>query len=43
MSDLLTEKNKGLGFIQLYPIFKDITIGATFMNSNFLTHGDIKP
>ena len=43
LPDLLKEKNKGLGFVDLYPIFKDILLGITYMNSNFLTHGDIKP
>ena len=43
LSELLKEKNKALGFVDLYPIFKDILLGITFMHSNFLTHGDIKP
>ena len=34
---------KGLSFLDLYKIFKDVLIGITYMNSHFLTHGDIKP
>ena len=41
--DLLREKSKGLSFIELFPIFKDMIIGLSYMNSNCLTHGDIKP
>ena len=41
--DLLKEKEKGLNFIEMIPIFKDIIIGISFIHSNYLTHGDIKP
>ena len=40
---MLVTKSKGLNFYDLYPIFKDILLGITYMNSHFMTHGDIKP
>ena len=39
----LVEKRKGLCFLDLYPVFKDSILGICYMNSHFLTHGDIKP
>ena len=43
LSDKLIEKSKGIGFIDFYPIFRDLLIGITYMHSHFMTHGDIKP
>ena len=43
LRDNLIEKNKGRGFLDLYPIFKDLLIGITYMHSHYMTHGDIKP
>lgn len=40
---MLVTKYKGLNFYDFYPIFKDIVLGITYMNSHFFTHGDIKP
>lgn len=41
--ELKKEKQKGLDFINLFPIFKDTILGLAYMNSHYLTHGDIKP
>lgn len=43
MLDILKERNKRLSFLDLFPIFKDIILGSSYMNSHLLTHGDIKP
>ena len=41
--DNLVEKHKGLNFLDFFPIFKDIILAISYMQSHFLTHGDIKP
>ena len=43
LHDILEEKHKGLNFIDFFPIFKDLTIGISYIHSHCLTHGDIKP
>ena len=43
LKNVLVEKHKSLNFFDFYPIFKDILLCITYMNSHFLTHGDIKP
>ena len=43
LPDLLKEKQKGLNFIKIFPIFKDIIVGTSYIHCRFLTHGDIKP
>ena len=34
---------KKISFFDFYLIFRDLLLGITNMNSNYLTHGDIKP
>ena len=41
--DNLAEKHKALNFLDFFPIFKDIILGISYMQSHFLIHGDIKP
>ena len=43
LRDVLKEKFKKLSFFDFYIIFRDLLLGITNMNSNYLTHGDVKP